>query len=77
MTHNISEYNAEQDADAGLWGNIIGGDTLFKSIPVGSQFHFPGHPEDVMTRTVAGMKDASGHTWKTGARTSVCRIAVN
>ena len=73
--NNINDYNVELDADAGLWGNILGGDTLFKSLPIGAKFYFPNHPKDVMTKTTSGMKDANGHTWKTGTRTSVCKVA--
>jgi hypothetical protein len=71
MRFSIEQHNCERDVDAAIWGSGI----LFKSLTPGTKFYFQHAPEFVHVKTKSGYKDATGHSWKTGARTAVIPIA--
>jgi hypothetical protein len=78
--NNLEAYNAERDADAGLWARELGmGETMFKSLPTGARFVFSrddaGKPYAILVRTANGYRhEIGGRQFKTGARTACFRL---
>lgn len=72
MIEKFGGLSAREDPNP--WVQILGGSgaTSFSSLKAGDKFHFPGHPEEVHTKTSSGKYAApSGAKFSTGKGSAV------